>query len=75
MARFRSCAITGGLDDSVVDINEDAEHANGIKFEEYSVRALAKASAKRWCSMKRRIADSLPGERDAGRFLMGPDSL
>ena len=38
--------ITGGLDDSVVDINEDAEHANGIKFEEYSVRALAKAIRK-----------------------------
>jgi starch synthase len=38
--------ITGGLDDSVVDINEDAEHANGIKFGEYSVRALAKAIRK-----------------------------
>ncbi|HUR47521.1 MAG TPA: glycogen synthase GlgA [Candidatus Saccharimonadales bacterium] len=38
--------ITGGLDDSVVDINEDTEHANGIKFEEYSVRALAKAIRK-----------------------------
>jgi starch synthase len=38
--------ITGGLDDSVVDINEDAEHANGIKFEEYSVRALSKAIRK-----------------------------
>jgi starch synthase len=37
---------TGGLDDSVVDISEDAEHANGIKFEEYSVRALAKAIRK-----------------------------
>jgi starch synthase len=37
---------TGGLDDSVVDVGEDAEHANGIKFEEYSVRALAKAIRK-----------------------------
>jgi starch synthase len=38
--------ITGGLDDSVVDISEDADHANGIKFSEYSTRALAKAIRK-----------------------------
>ena len=38
--------ITGGLDDSVVDISEDRESANGIKFAEYSVRALAKAIRK-----------------------------
>jgi len=38
--------ITGGLDDSVVDIPEDQQHANGIKFGEYSVRALAKAMRK-----------------------------
>ena len=38
--------ITGGLDDSVVDIAEDLDHANGIKFAEYSVRALAKAIRK-----------------------------
>ncbi|HEY3932954.1 MAG TPA: glycogen/starch synthase, partial [Verrucomicrobiae bacterium] len=37
---------TGGLDDSVVDLTEDAEHANGIKFCEYSTRALAKAIRK-----------------------------
>jgi starch synthase len=35
--------ITGGLDDSVVDISEDQDTADGIKFGEYSVRALAKA--------------------------------
>ncbi|MBI2926998.1 MAG: glycogen synthase GlgA [Verrucomicrobia bacterium] len=37
---------TGGLDDSVCDISEDAEHVNGIKFHEYSARALAKAIRK-----------------------------
>jgi starch synthase len=38
--------VTGGLDDSVIDIGEDAERADGIKFTEYSVRALAKAIRK-----------------------------
>ena len=38
--------VTGGLDDSVTDISEDAENADGIKFREYSVRALAKAIRK-----------------------------
>ena len=38
--------ITGGLDDSVTDISEDAERADGIKFAEYSVRALSKAIRK-----------------------------
>ncbi len=38
--------VTGGLDDSVIDIGEDLEHANGIKFSEYSTRALAKAVRK-----------------------------
>lgn len=37
---------TGGLDDSVIDISDDAERADGIKFEEYSVRAVAKAIRK-----------------------------
>jgi starch synthase len=36
----------GGLDDSVIDFTEDAEQANGIKFREYSARALAKAIRK-----------------------------
>jgi len=36
----------GGLDDSVIDYAEDAVRANGIKFREYSVRALAKAIRK-----------------------------
>jgi starch synthase len=38
--------VTGGLDDSVVDVTETADRANGIKFNEYSVRALAKAIRK-----------------------------
>jgi starch synthase len=36
----------GGLDDSVVDFAEDGARANGIKFREYSARALAKAIRK-----------------------------
>ncbi|MCK6500919.1 MAG: glycogen synthase GlgA [Nitrospira sp.] len=37
---------TGGLDDSVIDFRDDPEKANGIKFESYSSRALAKAMRK-----------------------------
>jgi starch synthase len=37
---------TGGLDDTVIDIREDAVKASGIKFYEYSGRALAKAIQK-----------------------------
>jgi starch synthase len=38
--------VTGGLDDSVTDITEDLDRADGIKFFEYSARALAKAVRK-----------------------------
>ena len=38
--------LTGGLDDSVTDISEDADKADGIKFVECSVRALSKAIRK-----------------------------
>lgn len=47
--RFGSIPIvrrTGGLDDSVVDPRDDEERADGIKFNEFSVRALAKAVRK-----------------------------
>jgi starch synthase len=37
---------TGGLDDTVVDIRDDRERANGIKFVEYSGTALAKGIRK-----------------------------
>jgi starch synthase len=37
---------TGGLDDSVIDYTENAARANGIKFREFSARALAKAIRK-----------------------------
>lgn len=37
---------TGGLDDSVTDYREDPLRANGIKFDEYSSRALVKAMRK-----------------------------
>ena len=38
--------VTGGLDDSVIDIAADEDRANGIKFSEPSVGALAKAIRK-----------------------------
>lgn len=38
--------VTGGLDDSVIDWLEDARKADGVKFQEYSSRALAKAIRK-----------------------------
>jgi starch synthase len=38
--------ITGGLDDTVIDISTDAAHPDGIKFAEYSSRALAKSIRK-----------------------------
>ncbi len=37
---------TGGLDDSVTDLLDNEERADGIKFNEYSARALAKAIRK-----------------------------
>ena len=37
---------TGGLDDTVVDISENKRKATGIKFGEYSSRAVAKAIRK-----------------------------
>lgn len=37
---------TGGLDDTVIDIAESVEDANGIKFSEYSGQALAKSIRK-----------------------------
>ena len=37
---------TGGLDDSVRDFSENPKTADGIKFREYSARALAKAIRK-----------------------------
>jgi starch synthase len=37
---------TGGLDDSVIDFADNAASANGIKFRQYSARALAKAIRK-----------------------------
>ena len=37
---------TGGLNDTVIDVREDAEKANGIKFHEFSTTALTKAIRK-----------------------------
>ncbi len=37
---------TGGLDDTVIDVREDAAKADGIKFVEYSATALAKGIRK-----------------------------
>jgi starch synthase len=37
---------TGGLDDSVIDYGQNPEAADGVKFYEYTSRALAKAIRK-----------------------------
>ena len=37
---------TGGLDDTVIDVREDPDRANGVKFIEYSAPALAKSMRK-----------------------------
>lgn len=37
---------TGGLDDTVIDLTQDADRANGIKFTDYTSSALAKAIRK-----------------------------
>jgi starch synthase len=37
---------TGGLDDAVIDVRENPDCANGIKFSEYSASALSKAVRK-----------------------------
>jgi starch synthase len=37
---------TGGLQDTVIDVREDPDKADGIKFEDYSTGALAKAIRK-----------------------------
>lgn len=37
---------TGGLDDTVIDIAQDPQRANGIKFYDYTPRALSKAIRK-----------------------------
>ena len=38
--------VTGGLDDTVVDMTEDRKRVDGIKFMDYSARALAKGMRK-----------------------------
>jgi starch synthase len=38
--------VTGGLDDSVIDASQNERLANGIKFTDFSARALAKAMRK-----------------------------
>ena len=38
--------VTGGLDDTITDLTEKKSRADGIKFRECSVRALAKAIRK-----------------------------
>ena len=38
--------VTGGLDDSVTDVSENAMKADGIKFSDYTVRALARSIRK-----------------------------
>ncbi len=65
--------VTGGLDDSVTDIGEDEHRADGIKFAEYSVRALAKAvrghSGAGVCGQA--AAGAFSTQRHGSGFLLG----
>ena len=66
---------TGGLDDTVIDLREDAKKANGIKFSEYSAPALAKAIRKALALLRRPgAAASFPDQRYGCRFLLGSHS-
>ena len=65
---------TGGLDDSVTDYTENPARANGIKFREYSARALAKAIRKALAlydqpALLRRFRQN----RDEGGFFVETD--
>ena len=65
--------ITGGLDDTVVDISEDRDKADGIKFAEYSARALAKSMRKALVLYgEAKVVAALPAQRHDGGFLLGP---
>ncbi len=71
--------VTGGLDDTVVDVRDDAARANGIKFEQYSGSALAKAMHKALALFaapealahfrKNAMAADFSWERTAGEYL------
>ena len=50
---------TGGLDDTVTDIRDNEEKANGIKFEDYSASALAKAIRKALALYEQPIAPAI----------------
>ena len=64
----------GGLDDSVIDFSQDAARANGIKFHEYSSRALAKAIRKALALYQHPdLLQAFPPERHEIGFLLGPD--
>ena len=65
---------TGGLDDTVIDVREDAGKANGIKFIEYSATALAKGIRKALALYRRAgVAASFPPERHGRRLFLGPN--
>ena len=71
--------ITGGLDDTVVDVAEDPAHANGIKFSQYSARALARSIRKALALFQERdllthfrrnaMAADFSWDRTAGEYL------
>jgi starch synthase len=67
---------TGGLDDSVVDFTDDVVEANGIKFYEYSSRALAKAIRKALIVFeKRELLQHLRQNGMAADFSWGKTAL
>jgi len=70
--------ITGGLDDTVIDLTQDRDKANGIKFGEYSSRALVKGMQKalalyaepelRRCFQENGMAVDFSWERTAAKY-------
>ena len=63
---------TGGLDDSVIDYGQDADAANGVKFYEYTSRALAKAIRKALAIYEQpELLRAIPPQRHESGFFLG----
>ncbi len=64
--------LTGGLDDSVTDIAENAEKADGIKFADYSVAGAGQGHSQGAGALCRQAsAGPLPPQRHGAGFFLG----
>ncbi len=76
---------TGGLDDSIRDLSEDATTGNGFKFREYSVPALMTAveralvayrDKKKWAALQKRVMqEEYSWDRSAREYIGLYESL